>query len=1111
MLNSVQAGAPDGVSLCEKVLTRTESDGSPEFKFWECPELTSLNKLPPQATFREGPRADELLEGVSSWTLPLDGVWDFRCERNPEAALGLLGLCLDTHAWETIKVPGCLQMQGYGQPYYLNVRMPFDNEPPTVPEENPSGVYRKSFSLPPDWDDKRIVIHFGGASSLLIVYLNGKFLGLSKDSCLPAEFDITAFVRAGRSNELVAIVPQWSDASYLEDQDQWWMSGLHRSVFLRATPKTYISNLVINASLDDAAAAGLLSVEVAVGYAEGLHDESWLSLRVLDSNGLDLLDNTPREHLVSKRDPWNLSRHKVNFNISFPAGKVSPWSHETPSLYTVLVTLHSPHGTTCASSRIGFRNVKVAGRDLLINGKRVIIKGVNRHDHHPDSGKAVPFEAMVRDVKLMKQFNFNAVRTSHYPNDPRWLDLCDEYGLYVIDEANIESHDFHNQLCHDIRYANAYLDRVMRMVVRDHNHPSIIAWSLGNESGHGASHDAAAAWVRSKDPSRPVHYEGGVSGQSQQSWHHGSAATDIICPMYPPLAEITSWCDLVDAHFHWQANPLFDDGISAALARHKETFGKPSHDAAVLPEILHPLDRPVILCEYSHSMGNSNGSLHDHFRLFKTRKGLQGGFIWEWMDQSIRKTDSAGMEQMLYGGDFGEETHDANFVCDGLISAKGEPHPAMWEFKYLAQPVAITLAGCDLHADKNHALLSIKNEHDFISLDYLEGAWELLQDGKVVEHGRIERLAAHPGDAVDVRLDLNHVPPTGELHLNLSFATASDCLWAPSGHLVAVEQLVLRPQTKPRKSSLQTGRGDAPRLTETEHAFEVQAGELAFVFCRTECLLKAIRHSGKDILARGPMVELNRAATDNDGIKLWDGQDGKALGRWLKLGLIRSELALKPVTCKAHTLSDGSVQVCLRHHASGRGQWDDCTHTHTYTIGAGGHLKVENLVEFGAEDMTDLPRVGVRLDLVAGYGKLSYFGRGPLENYSDRSSSAFHGVYGKSVSDEYVDYVMPQEHGHHCDTRWLRLENLNDEMPPVHIEMDQRLMGFNASYFTAEDLFAARHSFELRPRDETILYLDAAHRGLGTNSCGEDVLECYKIRERSIRFHYELSINRHFS
>lgn len=1079
------------------------------FSAWESPEITSINKLPPRATFTSCATAKQALAGDpdrSTWVLPLNGEWQFRCESSPEEALRLIdGATLADAEWGAIQVPGNLQTQGYGKPHYTNVQMPWPHQPPHVPVANPTGVYRRTFAVPARWNGRRVVIHFGGATSVLAVYLNGIPVGVSKDSCLPAEFDLTEALRFGTENELVALVIKWSDASFIEDQDQWWLSGLHREVFLYATPKTFIRDVHARPLVAADLRSATLDLSVHVGITGagplpvGVEAKAWL----FDPKGREVF-KTPLAGVMNvpakrRRDQPDHLRIDLHAAVARP----QLWSHESPSLYTLLVTLRTPDGVSNTRIRIGFRRIEVRDRDLLINGKRVLIKGVNRHDHHPDFGKAVPYETLVKDITLMKQFNFNAVRSAHYPNDPRWLDLCDEHGLYVIDEANIESHDFQAFLCSETRYATAWLDRVMRMVVRDKNHPSILFWSLGNESGYGPNHAAAAGWVREYDPSRPLHYEGAISkGNSARSWAHGAVGTDIICPMYCGIEELAGWSDLVTRHYKESPAPNPEGAGLEAVVRPSLYDIQLDKPRIPIPAPLHPLARPLILSEYSHAMGNSNGSLSDYFELFRTKSGIQGGFIWEWIDHGLRVKLPDGREHFAYGGDFGDTPNDANFVCDGLVSADRMPHPALWEFKHLAQPVSVELAG----RTSDRVRLRIRNDHDFVSLGRLQGRWELLIDGVSAARGKLPLLDLAPGASKEVPVDLGKLSAGAEAHLTVRWTLRADTTHAKHGHEVAWTQLALT-EGKPGEPRIQA---TDPRakvvIEETGKGVCLLAGDLAVTFDRASATLASIRSRGVELLARGPRVELNRAATDNDGLKLWSGQEHKPLGRWRKLGLIESPLRHRPGRFAWQCNRDGSCTITLSHAASGRGRWTDCRHTHRYTLHGDGRLVVDNDIVFSGDDMTDLPRVGVRLDLAPGHERLAYFGRGPVENYSDRKAGSLVARHETTVAGEYVDYVMPQEHGHHTDVRWLELSG--GRGAPVIRITGAPLLEFNVSHFTAEDLYAAKHTTDLVPRAETIVYLDAAYRGVGTTSCGPDTRAAHRLNARQYVFGYMLQVMR---
>ncbi len=616
---------------------------------WELPECTGVGRLPARASlipFPDARSARSLESGrqrESPWRHSLDGEWTFKLVERPEDVPADFALThFDDRSWGVIEVPGNWTMQGHDRPHYTNVQMPFPGVPPSVPEQNPTGLHRLTVQLPESFEDRRVILHFGGAESVLYVWWNGQEVGMSKDSRLPAEFDVTPFLRSGE-NQLAAAVVRWSDATYIEDQDHWFMAGLHREVYLYATGHEYIADLSVRADLDDDYRNGQLVATALVGSSGNLEPGWSMRLELFDPHGKSVFRRPLECDVATAGNPYLFRGQRADWlqEVRRPA----QWSAEQPQLYRVVASLHDPKGR-CRESvtcRTGFRRVEIRNRELLLNGRPVLIRGVNRHDHDDVRGKAVSFESMESDVRLMKLFHFNAVRTAHYPNDPAFYDLCDEYGLYVVDEANIESHAHLASLCHDPRYAQAFLDRGMRMVARDRNHPSVIMWSLGNEAGCGANHGAMAGWIRQADPSRPIHYEGAL----EWNWYRDHALTDVICPMYPAIDDLVKWA-------------------------------KSGHG-----------DRPLIMCEYSHAMGNSNGSLADYWQAIEAHHGLQGGFIWDWMDQGLRKTSAAGENYWAYGGDFGDEPNDKNFCINGLVWPDRQPHPAMWEWRKLAQPLRI--------------------------------------------------------------------------------------------------------------------------------------------------------------------------------------------------------------------------------------------------------------------------------------------------------------------------------------------------------------------------------------------------------------------------------------
>lgn len=1062
---------------------------SVESTFWKHPELTSYSRLPARATFHAEPGLPAGSAKRSlKWHQSLNGEWDFRYAANPaEAERWRLA---SGGEWDKIAVPGNLECQGYGAPQYTNVVMPFRLEPPEVPENNPTGLYRRCFMLPARWKSKRVVVHFGGANSCLAVYLNGEFIGFSKDSHLPAEFDLTNLVKHGEENELVAVVVKWSDSSYIEDQDQWWLSGLQREVFLYATPKAYIADVFFKPEVSEDCRSASFDLRVKLGHDDLSHvlrDRCTVEVQLFGPDGAPVFSEPLQGPVETRwRNRTQMGRNEARIRARVPRNKLNLWNHETPHLYRVDIALKTPKGNSHVSIRSGFRRVEVRAGDMLINGERVLIAGTNRHEHHPIHGKAVPFESMLTDVQLMKQYNFNAVRCSHYPCDPRFLELCDEYGLYVIQEANIESHDFHNELCHTSRYAHAWFDRCSRMVVNGQNHPSIIAWSLGNESGHGPNHDAAAGWIRHYDDSRLLHSEGAISKiQSAVTWAHGSLASDLVCPMYATLDEIQDWSDFRMANAPQPpTNPRpseLQGAVEQLSPELEHELGRP--EIRLLP---HPLERPLILCEYCHAMGNSNGSLSDYFHLFRTLPGVQGGFIWEWMDHSFIRETEDGRTYHVYGGDFGEELHDANFCCDGLVTSDRIPHPVMQEHKYLAQPVSVTL----VRESTDSARIAVRNDYSFVSLNTLAGSWTLTVDGEAVQQGRLGRLRIAPGEEKTFTLKLKKNSSPGERLLNVEFRTRQESVWADAGHVVAWEQLELRPGKTPasRKKKLRS----ATCVEQGEAESTIECDGLRVVVDHRNGRLASVERDGEAVISIGPRLQLWRAPTDNDGLKNLPHKVNNALGRWRALGLDQP-LVCEPVSSTITRSRDGSATVSVRNLYRFVGHDHRVEHRHAYRLDRNGLIEVSHDVRIVGRNLRDLPRVGTRVDLAEGYDSLRYLGRGPLENYSDRKSGEKIGLYENSVSGEYVDYVVPQEHGHHTDTRWLELASQGGRVFRVQ---GHPVLEFNATLYSAESLYAASHTIDLGQSPHTILYLDHLHRGLGTGACGPDALPQYQLNDR---------------
>ncbi len=668
---------------------------------WEMPEFVALNRLPMRVPLTSYPTAAAArTAGESPWRLSLDGTWRFRLVDSPLAAPeDFAAIEHDDSAWGTIEVPGTWVRQGYDHPHYTNVVMPFACEPPATPAHNPTGLYRTTFRVPSSWRGRRVVLHVGSADSVLLVHVNGVFVGLSKDSRLPAEFDLTPHLRRG-ANLLAAMVIRWSDASFVEDQDQWWQPGIHRSVHLYSTAHCFIQDLRVTAGLTADLKRGTLSIE---GEAGGIVDAGWrlryrvetLAGRALVRRALGGEVQVYRHHSHRASSVSSVLHTGAVVRESLEVRGIVPWTHETPRRYRVIAELIAPDGAVveAVAQHIGFRRIDVRAKSLLINGARVFIRGVNRHEFHPVHGKTMSVDDMREDLVLMKRFNFNAVRTAHYPNDHRFYDLCDELGLYVVDEANIESHARLRSLVHDKRYETAFMTRFQRMVARDRNHPCIILWSLGNESGYGAVHDAMAAWSRANDPSRPLHYEGSLN----IAWgeFHGRAfesslgqqidldvpASDVIAPMYPSIAELDHWA---------------------------KTYRG---------------DSPLIMCEYSHAMGNSNGSLKDYWDLIEARPGLQGGFIWDWVDQAYLEHDAERTRVLRFRRRLWRRTERRELLLQRRRLARSDAAP-----RHLGTPAhraaaASAPGGQQTAADRTHESQRLRRQQPLRGADDRARRW----------------------------------------------------------------------------------------------------------------------------------------------------------------------------------------------------------------------------------------------------------------------------------------------------------------------------------------------------------------------------------------------------
>jgi len=1031
---------------------------------WKSPEIISVNRLPARATLLPYPDAAHARSHArekTPWFVSLNGVWDFTLLRRPEEVVaGMVApeFVARSHGFRKIPVPSNWTLQDtFDKPHYTNVQMPFAHEPPEVPDANPTGVYRTSFHVPAGWSGRRIVLQVGGAESVLYVWVNGQPVGLSKDSRLSSEFDISRFVKTGEDNLLAAVVIKWSDATFIEDQDQWWMGGIFREVSLYTTADPFIDDVFCKAALDDTYRNGTLDLAIAVGFAPPISIAGGFEVeaQLFDAGGKKVWPKPLRQSVsVSTHDR---DRFLPHFTVPKIAG-IKPWSAETPHLYSLVVSLFDPEGKCLESTscRVGFRRIELRFRELLVNGRRVMIRGVNRHEHDDVTGKVISREAMVRDIRLMKQSNINAVRCSHYPNDPLWYDLCDEYGLYLIDEANIEGHAFEHRLCRNPRYASAFLERGLRMVERDKNHPSIIIWSLGNETGYGPNHDAIAGWIRAYDPTRLLHYEGsmrngtGVTSPIIPNSLGGRFVSDITCPMYTSLPEILE-------------NRASDD------------------------------PRPFILCEYSHAMGNSNGGLREYWDLFENTPGVQGGFIWEWVDHGIRQKTTEGREFWVYGGDFGDVPNDLNFVCDGLVWPDRAPHSAMWEVKKLHQPVGFRARNL------KRGEITVTNKQFFQTLDWLRGTWEVRVNGRLKFEGRLAKVQAAPEKSAVIRVPLpkNGWSKADEVHLTVRFRARAATPWCERDHEIAFEQFVLN-EPRFRAKPVSTGPREKLELSKSDGLVHVRGTELQAVLEPASGRILSSKWRDRTVIVCPPQLHVWRGPTDNDGCKLTPDMGNRALAAWVAAGL--QDLVTTTRKAKISRKARGSVSYEVIQELIGRGRKHGFLHHQLYLFHADGRIEMRQTVTADRR-LPSLPRMGVTLSLAPEFERLRWFGRGPFENYRDRQAAAEVAVYEGTVTGEYVPYILPQEHGNKTDVRWLEL--LAADGMGVRFVSD-RLFECSASHFTSHDLFAWKHTTDVVARSEVIVNLDYAQRGLGTASCGPDVLPAYEVKPGKFQFNFTM-------
>lgn len=999
---------------------------------WENHSITNINRLPPRAELLPYPGRGVALAGGRDkcpFCMLLNGNWKFRYHPSPSYVdKNFPSPNFNDARWNVLPVPSNWQMHGYGRPHYTNVSMPFPLDPPRVPTDNPTGCYRRSFDLPAGWSGKRITLHFRGVDSAFYVWVNGVKAGFSKGSRLPAEFDVTPLVKAGQ-NILAVQVMQWSDGSYLEDQDMWWLSGIFRDVYLVAWPAIDLEDVFVRTELDDSYRDAVLSVECVVRNNTARAFRGEINLEVLD----------PGRHVVTAcKSAFSLApRGGAKLRLQTEVKDPDKWTAETPSLYTLLLSIPQPDGKTVFKRlNAGFRSIEIRDGQIKVNGRRIVFRGVNRHEIDPVRGRAITLESMERDVILMKQHNINAVRTSHYANDPRFYELCDRYGIYLVAETDLETHAFGYQEGMNPsmwpEWKEAFVDRMRRMVEAYKNHPSIILWSLGNESGFGCNHEAMAAWAKKRDNTRLIHYE---RDQQEQ-------VVDVISRMYATPAECL------------------------ALVK-KYNFKK-----------------PMLLCEYLHAMGTGLGCLPEYWKVFNSCPQVQGGFVWQWCDHGLEQKTTDGRTFFAYGGDFGDEPNDRAFHCGGLTQSDRAVKPALIEYKKAIEPVKVRAAG------GGRGRIVVENHYDFISLDHLAASWSLLRDGRIVRRGK---LVLPPVNAlsqaiVTVPVTAGDCAPRGEYFINLSFTLRAKTPWAPAGHEVARAEIAL--PSRAHASPLVALNSGRVRVTEEENAIVCATKSSEVVFDAVHGRIARWQHAGRDLLAFGPQLNIWRAPIDQDRpfdqhgfAKIW--KDARfhqmthrtELCRVVKSG--NSRATIRIVTRVAPPV--------LRHGIL-------CEYL--YTVCSDGTIII-NVRGTPEGVMPHLPRLGLHLLLPGALENVLWYGRGPHESYADMKESAFMGLYRTTVRKMFQPNVRPQDCGNREDCRYVAF---TDARGKGILVCGRPQFNFTAYHYTLGDLESARHPVDLVERREITLLVDHRQCGVGAGSLRPAAFEEYRIKPEPFSF-----------
>lgn len=1008
---------------------------------WENPKVLDFNKEKQRASLRYYDTQEQAISGEarsSNQLVSLNGDWKFHfSETIADRPTDFYTQELDDSDWVTLPVPSNWEMHGHGIPIYTNVIYPFPANPPYVGNDVPVGTYRKVVTLPADWSSKQAILQFGSISGYAVIYVNGKKVGMNKTSKMQAEFDVTDALKDGE-NTIAVQVFKYHDGSYLEDQDMWRLGGLDRDVSLLLLPKTTIWDVEQRADLDAKYKDGLFASKIAIRNFDKAEQRGKLRTELFfEGKSVWKTENTFRSAdsiivVETKRRIPNV--HK--------------WTGEIPHLYRAVYTLVDDNGEvlTRTAMHAGFRKVEIKNAQLLVNGVPIYIKGVNRHEQHPTKGRAVDREDMIRDIKLMKELNINAVRNAHYPTDPLWYELCDEYGMYLVDEANIETHGMgaewqawfnkENHPAYREEWKAAHLDRIHRMFERSKNHPSIIIWSLGNESGNGPVFYEAYDWLKERDPLRPVQFE--QAGENSN--------TDIVAPMYPHMNSIWTYAKATDK------------------------------------------SRPYIMCEYAHAMGNSTGNFKDLWDIIKTYPHLQGGFIWEWMDHGMATDDGYGNKFWAYGGDLGgfHLQNDDNFVADGLVNPdRTVPHPGAYEVKKVYQNIDFVAE------DLSNGKITITNGFHFKDLSDYTFTWEVIENGTVIETGEFEVNPA-AGEKENVTLSLPAIDADKEYFLNVKALLKDDQPLLSASHVVAHEQLKISGDYFAQQGQDES---DGLDIEKTADKLTFSNGKISGTFDLKKGELTQYTVNGTSVIQNFPIPYFWRAPTDND---FGNGMPEK-LGIWRNAHVNR-----KVNSVDVRELGTHQYEIVTRYELTGI----HVPYEVKYIVHADASVTVTASMDMGNRELPELPRFGMRMILDSQFENLSYYGRGPWENYIDRNYSSEIGIYKDNVDNQYfLEYMRPQESGNKTDVRWLRL--LNNKGVGLEISGVQAI-AFSATRYAVEELDPGMtkkqmHPYQLKKSKDIQLHVDWKQRGVaGDDSWGSLPHEPYRLMDKTYSYSYTI-------